>query len=91
MDLDKPLKGTIMASYNNFFHRDEFRPFTLRELARVQSFGDAHVLGGVKVQKQSLVFLRLPLTVVGNAVPVLLAQSVFGSVITTLRATDGLS
>jgi len=54
IDIDQPFMGTIMASSNPYLHAEERRSFTHRELARVQTFGDAHVLGDVYVQRQSL-------------------------------------
>jgi len=56
IDLDLPFMGTITASSNAFLHGEELRPFTHRESARVQTFADAHLLGDVRVQRQSLLF-----------------------------------
>jgi len=62
IDLDRPFTGTIMAGSNPYLHEEERRPFTHRESARVQTFGDAHVLGEVYVQRQSLLLKRSLLT-----------------------------
>lgn len=51
-----------MASTNAYIHPEGNRPFTHRESARIQTFGDAHVLGDVNVQRQSLLLMRSLLT-----------------------------
>lgn len=48
-----PFPGTIMASGTEHVFPDGSRRFTLRELARIQTFSDAHLFGPTYIQKQS--------------------------------------
>jgi site-specific DNA-cytosine methylase len=84
-----------MASNVTNIYPDGTRPFTKREIARCQTFSDAHCLGNIfgdgecKLQRQSpspLIYL----IVVGNAVPPLLARRLYESVLLRLIKTDSL-
>jgi site-specific DNA-cytosine methylase len=78
-----------MASSNSDrIYPDGSRFFTMRELARCQTFADSHIFGEVRVERQSMC-LGLA-DVVGNAVPPLFAQRIFESVVKELRETDAM-
>jgi site-specific DNA-cytosine methylase len=58
-----PLPGTIMASQNShFIFPDGTRPFTKREIARFQTFSDAHIFGMTRLDKQSINTFELEVT-----------------------------
>lgn len=55
-----PFPGTIMASGNtSHIFPDGSRPFTKRELARCQTFSDAHVFGNTRIERQSRLMVDL--------------------------------
>jgi site-specific DNA-cytosine methylase len=49
-----PFPGTIMAANAEHVFPDGTRRFTLRELARIQTFSDAHLFGETRIQRQSI-------------------------------------
>ena len=55
IDIYQPYPGTIVASgtTGEIVHPCGTRYFTLRELARIQTFSDSHVFGKTHVKKQS--------------------------------------
>lgn len=53
IDLNKPFPGTVMTSNASHVFPDGRRLFTKRELARIQTFSDAHILGNTKIERSS--------------------------------------
>jgi len=92
IDPSLPFPGTIMASSNTqFIYPDGTRPFSKREIARFQTFSDAHVFGPTRLDRQSRPTTAISLLMfikVGNAVPPLLARRIFESVIAKLKETE---
>jgi DNA (cytosine-5)-methyltransferase 1 len=63
---------TINTSNEQYFHPDKDRRFTVRELARIQTFpNDFEFFGSIKNQKK----------LVGNAVPVMMAKAIGESIV----------
>jgi DNA (cytosine-5)-methyltransferase 1 len=91
---DKPCSTIVASSHTNYIHPFLNRNFTVRELARIQSFPDDFEFKG----KRAVLSMRLSLRKglkedahldqrmqIGNAVPPMLAEAVAKSMITTLR------
>jgi site-specific DNA-cytosine methylase len=53
IDLNKPFPGTVMTSNASHVFPDGRRLFTKRELARIQTFPDTHILGNAKIERSS--------------------------------------
>ena len=77
MNSKKP-STTIDCGHRNYFHYKENRVPTVRESARIQSFPDDYFFTGSKTSQY---------TQVGNAVPVLLAETIAGEI---KKLLDGL-
>ena len=54
IDLYKPYPGTIMAcGSDNCIHPSGTRPFTDREISRIQTFSDSHITGNTLIKRHS--------------------------------------
>ena len=71
----EPSKAITAASRNEFIHPTELRTLTLRECARLQTFPDSFVFQGSIVENATLI---------GNAVPPLLAYNLGTSLLADL-------
>jgi len=83
-----PYPGTITRTNEHIFP-DGTRKFSLRELARFQSFPDSHIFGR-NVVKQSRPRNLMALILVANAVPPKMARRIFEKVVEKLRETDNV-
>ena len=72
----EPSKAITSAARTEFIHPMENRTLTLRECARLQSFPDEFVFHGTLSERSTLI---------GNAVPKLLAQNIGSSLISDLQ------
>jgi len=64
---DEPSKAITGGALRDFVHPSEDRPLTIRECARLQTFPDDFVFLGTQSEK---------IQMIGNAVPVFLAESI---------------
>jgi len=71
--------GTIDCGHRNYFHYSENRIPTARESARIQSFPDSYYFTGNKSSQY---------TQVGNAVPVILAESIAKVIMSYLKKEE---
>jgi DNA (cytosine-5)-methyltransferase 1 len=67
LSADEPAKAITSGALRDFVHPTEDRPLTLRECARLQTFPDDFVFVGTPGDK---------IQMIGNAVPVRLAQRI---------------
>lgn len=90
---DRPCNTIVASSHTNFIHPYLHRNFTVRELARIQSFHDRYVFRGKRAVLSRKLSARKGLVEdlhldqmgqVGNAVPPLLALVLGKSVLRTL-------
>ncbi len=67
LSADEPSKAITGGALRDFIHPTEDRPLTLRECARIQTFPDDFIFTGTQNEK---------IQMIGNAVPVRLAESI---------------
>jgi DNA (cytosine-5)-methyltransferase 1 len=86
---NRPCNTVVASSHTNFIHPYEHRNFTVRELARIQSFPDWFVFRGKRAVLSKKLAERKGLVAdlcldqrmqVGNAVPPLLALALAGAI-----------
>ena len=75
---DEPSKAITGSARNEFIHPTDLRTLTLRECARLQTFPDDFLFVGTVAERATLI---------GNAVPPLLAFSIGTSIVDSLRET----
>lgn len=81
---DEP-SATVMTIPDDYIHPYENRTFTVRELARLQSFDDSFVFYGKRTTGGTRRRVEIPqFSQVGNAVPPLLAKAVASAIIETI-------
>lgn len=86
LDRNKP-SATVMTIADDYISPFENRTFTVRELARLQSFDDSFVFLGKRTTGGLRRQVEIPqYSQVGNAVPPLLAKAVAKSIMEALRA-----
>jgi site-specific DNA-cytosine methylase len=85
LDPNKPSPTVTRSGYRDFIHPFEDRMFTVRELARLQTFPDDWEFLGVRLDSYSSK-RKTTMTQfgqVGNAVPPVLAKAVAGAVMSS--------
>lgn len=88
---NEPLKHTITSKGVNLRHPDNWRPYTVRELACLQGFPrDYEFIGGLTRKKQPNDGLTEKKRQFGNAVPPTMAKALLDEIIPSLRQADGL-
>lgn len=81
-DGDKPLTSTITThGPDSKGVPSGIRPFTIRELAALQGFPPNHTFAGSTTQKTKQI---------GNAVPPIVAKTLFTSIVNELKLRDGV-
>lgn len=89
-DPDTPCNAIVASAHTNFIHPTLNRNFTVREMARIQSFPDWFIVKGKRAVLSRSLSLRKGLTddiyldqraQIGNAVPPILAQAIANSCI----------
>ena len=96
---DQPCNTIVASSHTNYIHPFLNRNFTVREMARIQSFPDAYRLLGKRAvlskklsEKKGLhsdVFLDQRMQI-GNAVPPLLSKAIAEEMMNTLLQADSV-
>lgn len=77
LSADEPSKAITSGALRDFVHPTEDRPLTIRECARLQTFPDSFTFVGNKSDK---------ILMIGNAVPVRLAEAIARSLVADLHA-----
>jgi DNA (cytosine-5)-methyltransferase 1 len=78
--LSEPSKAITGGALRDFVHPTENRPLTIRECARIQTFPDSFVFHGTRSEQ---------IQMIGNAVPVLLAQTIARELLVDLGSKSG--
>ena len=77
---------TIMTSPDDYIHYNTPRSLTVREMARLQSFDDSFVFQGKRSTGGDKRKSEIPqFTLVGNAVPPLLARAIGVEILKNIR------
>lgn len=77
---------TICTMPDDFIHYSAFRPMTVREMARLQSFDDSFVFQGKRQTGGNNRQKEIPqYTLVGNAVPPLMARAIANEVLKHIK------
>jgi len=77
---------TVCTMPDDFIHYDAFRPLTVREMARLQSFDDSFVFQGKRQTGGNNRQNEIPqYTLVGNAVPPLMARAIANTLLKHIK------
>lgn len=77
---------TVCTMPDDFIHYSAYRPMTVREMARLQSFDDSFVFQGKRQTGGNNRQKEIPqYTLVGNAVPPLMARAIANTVLNHIR------
>ena len=77
---------TVCTMPDDFIHYSAFRPTTVREMARLQSFDDSFVFQGKRQTGANNRQSEIPqYTLVGNAVPPLMAKAIANEILKHLK------
>ncbi len=77
---------TVCTMPDDFIHYSAFRPLTVREMARLQSFDDSFVLQGKRQTGGNNRQKEIPqYTLVGNAVPPLMARAIANTILKHIK------
>lgn len=77
---------TVCTMPDDFIHYSAFRPMTVREMARLQSFDDSFVFQGKRQTGGNNRQKEIPqYTLVGNAVPPLMARAIANTVLSHIK------
>ncbi len=77
---------TVMTMPDDFIHYSAYRALTVREMARLQSFDDSFVFQGKRSTGGDKRKVEIPqYTLVGNAVPPLMARAIAQSILETIN------
>lgn len=77
---------TVMTMPDDFIHYSAYRALTVREMARLQSFDDAFVFQGKRSTGGDKRKVEIPqYTLVGNAVPPLMARAIAQSILENIH------
>lgn len=77
---------TVVTMPDDFIHYSQYRCMTVREMARLQSFDDSFVFQGKRTTGGDLRKSDVPqYTMVGNAVPPLLAKAIAQTILTHIK------
>lgn len=77
---------TVCTMPDDFIHYSAYRPMTVREMARLQSFDDSFVFQGKRQTGGNNRQKEIPLyTLVGNAVPPLMARAIADTILNHIK------
>lgn len=77
---------TVCTMPDDFIHYAAYRPTTVREMARLQSFDDSFVFQGKRQTGGNNRQLEIPqYTLVGNAVPPLMARAIANTILKNIK------
>lgn len=77
---------TVCTMPDDFIHYSAYRPMTVREMARLQSFDDSFVFQGKRQTGGNNRQKEIPqYTLVGNAVPPLMARSIANTILNHIK------
>lgn len=77
---------TVCTMPDDFIHYSAYRPMTVREMARLQSFDDSFVFQGKRQTGGNSRQKEIPqYTLVGNAVPPLMARAIANTVLNRIK------
>lgn len=77
---------TVCTMPDDFIHYSAYRPLTVREMARLQSFDDSFVLQGKRQTGGNNRQKEIPqYTLVGNAVPPLMARAIANTILKHIK------
>ena len=77
---------TVCTMPDDFIHYSAYRPTTVREMARLQSFDDSFVFQGKRQTGGNNRQLEIPqYTLVGNAVPPLMARAIANTILKNIK------
>lgn len=77
---------TVCTMPDDFIHYSAYRPMTVREMARLQSFDDSFVFQGKRQTGGNNRQMEIPqYTLVGNAVPPLMARAIADTILNHIK------
>lgn len=80
---------TVCTMPDDFIHYSAYRPATVREMARLQSFDDSFVFQGKRQTGGNNRQKEIPqYTLVGNAVPPLMARAIANTILQHIKDTE---